>query len=165
MPRPRKCRRVCSLPNDCGFHPLKTMENNDSIQMTVEEYETIRLIDFLDYTQEDCAVQMEVARTTIQKLYTDARRKIADALVNQKSLIVGGGHFKLCSAMEKPCSIAEKSCCSASTPYPFAENTSYTAKKQNDIKTQLCPGKKCHAVNKNRQVPLHTPATNSHTHA
>jgi len=40
------------------------------ISMTIEKYETLRLIDGEDFTQEKCAVQMHVARTTVQKLYT-----------------------------------------------------------------------------------------------
>jgi predicted DNA-binding protein (UPF0251 family) len=38
--------------------------------MTVEEYETIRLIDLLGYMQEQCADQMHVARTTVQRITT-----------------------------------------------------------------------------------------------
>ena len=41
--------------------------------MTVDEYEAIRLIDLLGFTQEECAKQMSVARTTVQGIYAEAR--------------------------------------------------------------------------------------------
>lgn len=40
---------------------------------------------------------MGVARSTIQRIYDDARKKIADSLVNGKILKIEGGDYKLCS--------------------------------------------------------------------
>lgn len=86
MPRPRKCKRVCCLPENSLFGPLDN-KNVDSeiIVMTVDEYETIRLIDLEGLNQEDCANKMNAARTTIQRVYYDARKKLA------KSLVEGNG--------------------------------------------------------------------------
>ena len=68
--------------------------------MTVDEYETIRLIDQLGLTQEECAEQMKVARTTVQGIYNDARKKLADVLVNAKKLVIEGGDYVLCDGQE-----------------------------------------------------------------
>lgn len=59
MPRPKKCRRICAVPERCAFGPVSGAEAEE-IEMTMDEYETIRLIDVLDYTQEMCAKQMGV---------------------------------------------------------------------------------------------------------
>lgn len=67
------------------------------INMTVEEYETIRLIDLEGKTQQECSDRMEVARTTVQGIYDVARKKLADALVNGKHLHIGGGDYELCA--------------------------------------------------------------------
>ena len=77
--------------------------------MSVDEYETIRLIDQMGFTQEECAVQMNVARTTVQGIYNDARKKLADALVNGKSLIIRGGDYTLCDSKEETCACG--GCC------------------------------------------------------
>ena len=69
-----------------------------SINMTVEEYETIRLIDLEGKTQQECSERMEVARTTVQGIYDVARKKLADALVNGKHLNIGGGDYELCTS-------------------------------------------------------------------
>jgi len=104
MPRPQKSRRICSIPQNVGFKPIG--ENKDSqnfIKLNVDEYEVIRLIDFEKLTQEQCAVQMAVSRTTITSIYGLARYKIADALINGKKLVIGGGEIKLCEHNRECC--------------------------------------------------------------
>lgn len=97
MARPRKWRKVCCLPDNDAFGPMGRMINSENvIIMSVDEYETIRLIDLESYTQEECALQMGVARTTVQGIYNDARKKIADSLVNGKILRISGGDYHLC---------------------------------------------------------------------
>ena len=71
--------------------------------MSVDEYETIRLIDLMEFTQEECAAQMNVARTTVQGIYNDARKKLADVLVNAKGLVIQGGDYTICDSKEESC--------------------------------------------------------------
>jgi len=107
MPRPKKFRRICALPAVSRFEPAGTAEDVPSIGMTVDEYETIRLIDLLGCTQEDCARQMNVARTTVQAVYESARHKLALALTAGRPLVIGGGDYLLCERSETCCG---KSC-------------------------------------------------------
>ena len=58
MPRPRKWRKVCCLPDSDRFGPLNASVNTDHIIMTVEEYEAIRLIDLEGFTQENMGDNM-----------------------------------------------------------------------------------------------------------
>jgi len=102
MPRPRKWRRVCCLPGSERFGPLGE-EAAETVVMSVDEYETIRLIDLMGFTQEECAAQMKVARTTVQGIYECARKKLADTLVNSKSLVIQGGDYVLCDGQEAVC--------------------------------------------------------------
>ena len=111
MARPKKSRKVCSLPETKGFSP-EGIEITNAIIMSVDEYETIRLIDYIGYTQEECATQMHIARSTVQGIYNDARKKLADALVNGRSLIIEGGDFALCQGENMPCGLkCEDFCC------------------------------------------------------
>ena len=97
MPRPVKWRKVCCLPDNSRFGPLDSpADHNNAVRMTVDEYEAIRLIDLEGYTQEECAGQMNIARTTVQSIYSDARKKLAESLVNGKVLLIGGGEYRLC---------------------------------------------------------------------
>ncbi|HRX57306.1 MAG TPA: DUF134 domain-containing protein [Eubacteriales bacterium] len=100
MPRPRKWRKVCGLPENARFGPIGgAQEDGEIVTMTVDEYETIRLIDLTGYTQEACAAQMNVARTTVQGIYDSARKKLADVLVNGKMLLIEGGDYILCDGL------------------------------------------------------------------
>ena len=101
MPRPRKWRRVCCLPESNLFGPLNIIPSDENtVVMSVEEYETIRLIDLEGLMQEACAEQMNIARTTVQRIYNDARSKIASALVGGKVLKIEGGNYELCPGEE-----------------------------------------------------------------
>ena len=104
MARPRKWRKVCCLPENDLYGPIGRINSADElIIMSIDEYETIRLIDLESYTQEECAAQMGVARTTVQGMYNDARKKVADSMVNGKLLKIQGGEYKLCDGSEKSC--------------------------------------------------------------
>ena len=99
MPRPRKWRKVCCLPEQNLFGPLNTtIPEGEPVVMTVEEYETIRLIDLEGLTQEECAERMRVARATVQKIYIEARKKLAISLVEGSLLKIEGGDYKLYDA-------------------------------------------------------------------
>ena len=65
---------------------------SESVHMTVDEFEALRLLDAEGLTQEGCASRMNIARTTVTAIYESARKKVADALVNGKRLLITGGH-------------------------------------------------------------------------
>lgn len=96
MPRPVKCRKVCHFPKVLEFLPAHPEVQRAPVFLTVDEYETIRLIDKEGLSQEACGERMQVARTTVQKIYDSARTKLAEALVEGAPLHIEGGQFRLC---------------------------------------------------------------------
>ena len=74
MPRPRKCRKVCCLPNNDGFVPVRGGED-----------EAIRLIDREGFSQEQCGEYMRIARTTVQQIYAATRKKSIRCFRNTSS--------------------------------------------------------------------------------
>ncbi|MGI5891534.1 MAG: DUF134 domain-containing protein [Bacillota bacterium] len=104
MPRPKKWRKVCCMPQRDRYGPLgMPADQEDHVTMTIDEYETIRLIDLEGFMQEECARKMAIARTTVQRIYNDARKKLADSLVNGKVLRIEGGDYELCDGRERLC--------------------------------------------------------------
>ena len=93
MPRPLRCRRIEQLPVYRSFSPDDTAAT-ENVLMTVDEFEALRLLDNEGLTQEACASRMNIARTTVTAIYDSARKKVADALVNGKRLLITGGHFE-----------------------------------------------------------------------
>ena len=69
----------------------------NGINLSVEEFETIRLMDYSGMTQAQCAVQMHVSRATVQSLYTQARKKLARFLVEGTYLDISGGDYTICA--------------------------------------------------------------------
>lgn len=103
MPRPRKCRKVCRLPdNDC-FMPMNKSGFSEPIVLNVDEYETLRLIDRENFSQEQCGEYMHIARATVQQIYSCARKKLADALVEGRPIRIEGGDYQLCDGNEDFC--------------------------------------------------------------
>ncbi len=93
MPRPFRCRRIEQLPVYRSFSP-DDVTAAENVRMTVDEFEALRLLDNEGLTQEACASKMNIARTTVTAIYDSARKKVADALVNGKRLLITGGHFE-----------------------------------------------------------------------
>lgn len=94
MPRPKRCRRICGYPDYWSFCP-EGVNLPETIVFTLDEYETIRLIDYLKQTQEECASQMGVSRATVTSIYENARYKLADAMVNGKRIRITGGSYRI----------------------------------------------------------------------
>lgn len=102
MARPARCRRICFEPEYGSFAPCGT-ESAELVLLTVDEFEAVRLVDYERKTHEQCARQMGVSRTTVTEMYEKARTKIADCLVNGKTLRISGGNYELCDGSAWRC--------------------------------------------------------------
>jgi uncharacterized protein len=97
MARPQKKRQVCMEPDHFLFGPLGIDETDRAIvNLTVDEFECLRLIDIDKLTQEQVAEQMKIARPTVQRIYEEARLKATRMLVEGVYLQISGGNYVLC---------------------------------------------------------------------
>ena len=94
MARRPRCRCISQYPDHWSFSPEEA-SSDETVVMSLDELETIRLIDKEGMTQEECAGKMGVARTTVTSIYDMARKKIADALIDGKRLQIAGGAYQL----------------------------------------------------------------------
>jgi predicted DNA-binding protein (UPF0251 family) len=77
-----------------GFKPFgiaKRQKSIPTISMLHEEYEAFRLMDYMNLSQEEAARIMRVSRSTITRIYEEARIKIAKALVECSAIVIEGG--------------------------------------------------------------------------
>ena len=95
MARPNKERRVRRMPTCRRFIPQPGTDPQQ-VRLSVEQYEAIRLIDYLGLTQQQAADQMGVSRSALQADYAEGRRKLAMFLVEGRELEIDGGDYVLC---------------------------------------------------------------------
>jgi len=111
MPRPSKCRRVAFLPGVTYFKPagipLRLLEE---VRLSIEEAEAIRLKELVGLDQELAAEKMNVSRPTFQRVLAEARRKIADALLNGKAVRIEGGNYELAREPTGPLAVSPPCC-------------------------------------------------------
>ncbi|MBQ6590946.1 MAG: DUF134 domain-containing protein [Lachnospiraceae bacterium] len=118
MARPQKSRRVCSMPDYNLFVPSHCAPSSDPagddlVFLTIDEFEALRLVDHEGLTHSECAVQMNISRTTATEICESARRKVAEAIVCGKKLVIRGGSWELCEGSRHNCI---KSSCFRSDP-------------------------------------------------
>jgi uncharacterized protein len=94
MARPTKWRKIENVPAVQFFVPSETeLQEIPENTLKLEELEAIRLKDLEGLEQEDCAKKMEVSRPTFQRILISGREKIADSLINGKTIRIEGGNF------------------------------------------------------------------------
>ena len=77
-----------------GYKPFGVpMRDLESVIMTVEQYEALRLADYENLTHEEAAERMNTSRPTFTRLYDKARKSVAKAFVEGKAIIISGGAF------------------------------------------------------------------------
>ncbi len=94
MARPVNPRKVFSRPKIKGFIPMGFYASDlDTIYLSIEEYESIRLKDYLGLSQLESSEHMGVSRPTLTRIYEKARKKIAEALCEGKQILIQGGNI------------------------------------------------------------------------
>jgi predicted DNA-binding protein (UPF0251 family) len=100
--RPKKIRLVKSAPREKCFKPLcKPLSKIESVYLTLDEFEAIRLSRYECLRQEDAAKKMKISRPTFSRIETSAHKKIADALVNIKAIRIEGGCCQIIKRSKK----------------------------------------------------------------
>lgn len=98
MVRPQKSRRVAFNPEISYFKPRGIpMFDLEEVRLTVDQREAIRLSDLQGMSHEEAGRHMGVSRATFGRIIQQARRAVADALINGKAINVEGGSYKLVS--------------------------------------------------------------------
>ena len=93
MPRPKRFRRMHQPPFLKVFKPFGIRaEVNELVNLLFEEFESIKLADYENLSQEEAAKRMNVSRPTFTRIYESARKKIAKAFTESLSIIIEGGN-------------------------------------------------------------------------
>ncbi len=94
--RPKKIRWILCKPKERCFRPLcKPLSELEGVNLTLDEFEAIRLYDLENLKQKDAAKKMGISRPTFSRIINGAHKKLADALVNIKAIRIEGGHCRI----------------------------------------------------------------------
>ncbi|MFC1888005.1 DUF134 domain-containing protein [Candidatus Cloacimonadota bacterium] len=97
MSRPKKERSVNRPPLFTAFKPMGVMGTTlEQISLTLDEFEAIRLADYLDMEHSEASEEMQISRSTFTRLIEKARHKISRFIMEGKGLYIEGGniHFR-----------------------------------------------------------------------
>ena len=95
MARTKKLRTICAAPRFCRFSPTDS-DHPETVWLTFDEYEVLRLHDLEHFTHASVARQMQVSRPTVSEMLSRAHEKIADALTNGKQIALKNGGCMIC---------------------------------------------------------------------
>ncbi len=94
MARPKKCRQVSRLPRALYFKPRGIpMRELTEVYLTIEGAEALRLVDLKGLDQQSAAEQMDVSRHTLGRMLAQARRVVAQAIIEGLAIRIEGGDF------------------------------------------------------------------------
>ena len=144
MPRPCKARRVDCIHQSMSFRPCGVPKDQlETVTLTVDELEAIRLADFEGLYQEHAAKAMNVSRQTFGNIISNAHKKVAEFLLKSRTLTIDGGHVELQS-----CRMGCESChhewtipCGSTLPHQCPDCSSeniYCVKKSTGNHKQKC---------------------------
>jgi len=97
MPRKKMKRIVQRPPLFTEFKPTGVRRMSlELVELSIDEYEAIRLADNIGLNHDKAAEEMEISRSTFSRLIEEARKKIAEFIIEGKQLQIGGGniHFR-----------------------------------------------------------------------
>jgi predicted DNA-binding protein (UPF0251 family) len=95
--RPKKYRIVQKEPQIDRFSPRGKAGRPDEVELCMDEFEAIRLVNYLAKSQKEAAKSMRISQQTFSRVLKKAQKALADALVNGKIIKIKGGHYLISS--------------------------------------------------------------------
>jgi len=92
MARPYCSRRLNACPPVEEFVPFEQESaGKEPVILSLDEFESLRLADYLGMYHEEAGSKMGVSRPTFSRIIEQARKKVATAIVEGKPIRIAGG--------------------------------------------------------------------------
>ncbi len=95
--RPKKYRIVRLDPKISQFSPRGKPGRPDEINLNMDEFESIRLVDYMGLNQKSAAKSMRISQQTFSRILKKAHKSIAKALINGAIIKIQGGSYVITS--------------------------------------------------------------------
>lgn len=93
--RPKKVRYMQKMPKIVQFSPRGKPGRPDEVELMFDQFEAMKLADFQGFSQEQGSLAMRLSRSSFGRILREARKKIADALVNGKTIRIRMGSVQV----------------------------------------------------------------------
>ena len=93
--RPKKVRFIQRIPVVRQFSPRGKPGRPEEVILHIDEFEALKLSDFQMFSQSEGALVMRLSRASFGRAVREARKKIADALVNGKIIKIQMGDAQI----------------------------------------------------------------------
>jgi len=93
--RPKKVRFIQTMPRVVQFSPRGKPGRPDEVELTLDQFEALKLADFQGFRQAHGALAMKVSRASFGRILREARSKVAEALVMGKIVKIRMGDVQV----------------------------------------------------------------------
>lgn len=100
--RPKKYRIIKHDPKISYFSPRGKPGRPDILELTMDELEAIRLLDYMGFPQKEASKSMRISQPTLSRTLKKARKIIANALIKGTAIKIQGGYYVISSREEDP---------------------------------------------------------------
>ncbi len=100
--RPKKYRIVRLDPKIAQFSPRGRPGRPDELNLYMDEFEAIRLADYMGLAQKEAAKSMHISQQTFSRILKRAHKDVAHGLINGNTIKIQGGHYVIISREESP---------------------------------------------------------------
>jgi len=91
--RPKKYRIVRHDPRITQFSPRGRPGRPDEANLSIDEFEAVRLADFMGLSQKEASSSMHISQQTFSRILRNAHKTMAEAIVNGKIIKIQGGIY------------------------------------------------------------------------
>lgn len=98
--RPKKRRLVRANPKISQFSPRGKPGRPDEMDLALDEFEVIRLVDYMGFDQKEAAKSMLLSQQSISRILKRARKKLANAIINGNIIKIEEVHYAIKSNEE-----------------------------------------------------------------
>lgn len=93
--RKKKVRYIQEMPPVVQFSPRGKAGRPDDVELRVDHFEALKIADFLGYDQLEGATVMGLSRPSFGRILREARKIVADAIVNGKAIRIRVGDVQV----------------------------------------------------------------------
>ena len=99
--RPKKYRIVRHDPKISQFSPRGRPGRPDEIELKMDEFEAMRLADYIGLSQQEAAKSMHISQQTFSRILRRARKAVDQGLTAGATIKIQGGAYVI-SSREEP---------------------------------------------------------------